>query len=147
VLLLDRVTVAVLSVDDLLAGLGLAAAERLRWYQETVQSRDAVGAEYRQRKAVLRGLLGDPHRLAAEPGGTALREALAARQAALAPVARQLAALAEQGVLTQPPSTLYNSYIHLHCNRLLGVEAGSENTVLGLLLRTREGLDRAPGVG
>ncbi len=146
VLLLDRVTVAVLSVDDLLAGLGLSAADRLHWYQDVVTSRDAVGAEYRQRKAVLRGLLGDPRGLLAEPGGAALSQALAARREALAPVIGQLAALADRAALTQTSSALYSSFVHLHCNRLLGIEADKEGSVLGLLLRTREGLDRAPGV-
>jgi thiopeptide-type bacteriocin biosynthesis protein len=147
VLLLDRTTVAVLSVDDLLAGLGLAAPERLRWYQEVVNARDQASTEYRQRKALLRALLGDPARLPSEPGGTALSAALAARRAALAPFGPRLAALAEQGVLTETPAMLYRSYVHLHCNRLLGLSAGGEQTVLGLLLRTHEGLERAPHRG
>jgi thiopeptide-type bacteriocin biosynthesis protein len=144
VLLLDRTTVAVLSVDDLLAGLGLAAPERLRWYQEVVIARDQASAEYRRRKALLRALLGDPVRLPSEPEGAALSAALAARRAALAPFGPRLAALAEQGVLTETPAMLYRSFVHLHCNRLLGLSAGGEQTVLGLLLRTHEGLERAP---
>ena len=145
VVLLDRITVAVLSVDDLLAGLGLAAPERLRWYKEVVTSRDQASAEYRQRKGLLRALLGDPARLRAEPGGEALASALAARHEALARLAPQLIALADQGRLSQTLAMLCRSYVHLHCNRLLGLVASGEPTVLGLLLRTHEGLERAPG--
>jgi hypothetical protein len=36
------------------------------------------------------------------------------------------------------------SYVHLHCNRLLGGYAAIEQRVLQLLRRTREGLARAP---
>jgi hypothetical protein len=34
--------------------------------------------------------------------------------------------------------------VHLHCNRLLGTDPAAERLVLGLLLRARESLDRAP---
>jgi thiopeptide-type bacteriocin biosynthesis protein len=93
---------------------------------------------------LLRERLGDPVRLPSEPEGAALSAALAARRAALAPFGPRLAALAEQGVLTETPAMLYRSFVHLHCNRLLGLSAGGEQTVLGLLLRTHEGLERAP---
>jgi lantibiotic biosynthesis protein len=144
---MDWTTLAVLGIDDLLAGVGLTEADRLKWYRDQVVSRHKTGPEYRQRKGTLRSLLGDPTRLSAEPGGEAVARAFAARQAALAPVARRLGESAERGELGQPRAILYGSFVHLHCNRLLGsLEDGgsTEERALGLLLRTREGLDRAP---
>jgi hypothetical protein len=48
------------------------------------------------------------------------------------------------GLLFQPKSKLFGSYVHLHCNRLLGVDRAAEEQALGLLARTRNGLSRAP---
>jgi thiopeptide-type bacteriocin biosynthesis protein len=141
---MDRRTLAVLSIDDLLAGLGLTEADRLQWYRDQVVSRHETGQEYRQRKATLRSLLGDPRQLSAEPGGEAVAQVLAARRGALAPIAQRLDGLTERGELGQPRSKLYQSFVHLHCNRLLGSDWSTERQVIGLLLRTREGLDRAP---
>jgi thiopeptide-type bacteriocin biosynthesis protein len=141
---MDRTTLAVLSIDDLLASLGLTEANRLKWYRDRVVSRHETGPEYRQRKKILRALLGNPQKVQTESGGEAIEQAFAARQAGLAPVARRLGELAERGELGQPRAMLYRSFVHMHCNRLLGSEQATEEQVLGLLLRTREGLDRAP---
>ena len=94
---LDRTTVAVLSVDELLAGLGLGAAERLAWYREAVTSRHESGDEYRRRGDELRRLVGDPGAVD-EP----VRRVLASRRAALDPLAGQLRALAAEGRLGRP---------------------------------------------
>ncbi len=141
---IDRTALAVLSIDDLLAGLGLDEPERLRWYERHETSRHDAGAEYRSRQAALRPLLGDPRRLAAEPGGAQLQRVLGERRAALAPVAKRLALLAEHGELGQDLDVLCRSYVHLHCNRLLGSGASTEPLVIGLLRRLRAGLARAP---
>jgi thiopeptide-type bacteriocin biosynthesis protein len=142
---MDRTTLAILSVDDLLSSLGLSETERLQWYKDQNPAWDEVGKAYRERKTLLRALLGDPQRLMSEPGGVDVAMVFASRRAALAPLAVRLNKLAEAGELTQKPATLFSSYVHLHFNRLLGSDAASERNVLGLLLRTREGLERTPG--
>jgi thiopeptide-type bacteriocin biosynthesis protein len=143
-LAVDRTAVAVLSIDDLLGGLGLDESERLAWYRRHVTSRHDAGTEYRRRQAVLRGLLGDSRRLAAEPGGPELQQVFAERRTTLAIVAKRLDMLAERGELGQDLDKMYRSYVHLHCNRLLGSGASTEPLVIGLLRRLREGLARAP---
>jgi thiopeptide-type bacteriocin biosynthesis protein len=144
-LALDRVSLAVLTVDDLLEGLGLDPGRRLAWYGRRVSDRRAAGPEHRRRKATLRPLLADPDRLAAAAGGPEVLAHLAARRAALAPVAGRLAGLAAAGRLGgRSLEELAASFVHLHCNRLLGPDPATERLVLGLLLRTRESLDRAP---
>jgi thiopeptide-type bacteriocin biosynthesis protein len=141
---MDRTTLAILSIDDLLAGLGLTEADRLWWYKEQVVSRHETGPEYRQRKKTLRLLLGDLRQLLAEPGGEAVAGVFAARREALAPMVGRLDESMERGELDQPKSKLYQSFVHLHCNRLLGSSSATEQQLMGLLLRTREGLDKAP---
>jgi thiopeptide-type bacteriocin biosynthesis protein len=141
-LTLDRTTLGVLSVDSLLAALGLSEAARLEWYRGQGIARHLSGPEYRQRKTALRALLGDPCRLLAEPSGAQLMEVFAARRAALARIAERLAELLEHDELGQAPSVLYRSFVHLHCNRLLGPDGPDEQQVIGLLVRTWQGLER-----
>jgi thiopeptide-type bacteriocin biosynthesis protein len=141
---MDRTTLAILSIDDLLADLGLSEPNRLRWYKDQVVSRHETGPEYRQRKKALRLLLGDPRQLLAKPGGGAVAGAFATRREAFAPLVQRLDAFMEQGELGQPKSKLFQSFVHMHCNRLLGIGQATEEQALGLLLRAREGLDKAP---
>lgn len=141
---IDETTLAVLSVDALLDGLGLDIAQRLRWYGEHVHAKHDAGGEYRERKVAFRRLLGDPQALSSEPGGEALGRVLHARHAALAPLARHLHALERDGRLTKAVDRVCESYVHLHCNRLLGVGPPTEQRVLGLALRTAAGLAATP---
>ena len=144
-LALDRVGLAVLSIDDLLDALGLDPRRRLGWYGGRVADRRASGAEHRRRKATLRPLLGDPRWLAGRPGGAEVLGHLAERRAALAPVAERLAAMSAAGRLQgRGLEELAGSFVHLHCNRLLGPDPAAERLVLGLALRAWESLDRAP---
>ena len=141
---LDPVGLAVLTTDDLLDALGLDRHRRLEWYGGRVADRRASGPEHRRRKATLRPLVANPQHLASFPGGRAVLDQLAERRAALAPVARRLTRLAAGEEHDPALQDRAASVAHLHCNRLLGTDPAAERLVLGLLLRTRESLDRAP---
>jgi len=141
---LDRTTLAVVSIDRLLAALGASEADRLAWYGTQVASRKDSSAEYRRLGAELRRLVGDPDQLAHVPGGSELARILDGRDAALAPLGQQLAGLAERAVLGRDVETLWRSYLHLHCNRLLAAPPPLEQLLFGLLLRVRESFRRAP---
>jgi thiopeptide-type bacteriocin biosynthesis protein len=118
---------------------------RLQWLRQYVTSRNEVevGQAYRQQKVLLRSLLGNAQYLSDEPGGKQLVQAFEKQQEALTPIAARLRGLAEQGAVTVSLDALYSSYIHMHCNRLLGTDRAAERKVMGLLLRTREGLERS----
>jgi thiopeptide-type bacteriocin biosynthesis protein len=141
---MDLTSLAVLSIDDLLTGLGASEAERVDWYRERASSRTVAGDEYRRRKDALRGLLGDPEQIRTQTGGDALARVLAARRNELEPIARRLDALTAAQELSQPKSMLFRSYVHLHCNRLLAGDRSAEEQVIGLLARARYGLKQAP---
>ncbi len=143
VLKLDRITLAVLSADNLLASLGLTQAARLQWLQQHVTTRHEVGQEYRQKKTVLRSLINDQSRLLNEPGGESVAQAFTTQSIMLAPIVERLLGLGEQGELSQTMDVLFSSYIHMHFNRLCGSDHSAERRALGLLLRTREGLERS----
>jgi thiopeptide-type bacteriocin biosynthesis protein len=141
---LDLETIAVLAVDDLLAGVGLSEEERLDWYRERASLSPDDGQDYRRRQERLRHLLGAPEALSTEADVGWVSDILAARRRALAPIPAQLEQLRAGGTLTQSRDALCRSYVHLHCNRLLGPDGPDEARVLALLRRTRESLARAP---
>jgi thiopeptide-type bacteriocin biosynthesis protein len=140
---LDPITLAVLTIDDLLAGLGLDTAERLAWYEDNATTTPEVGAQYRQRQRELRALLGDANELARRPGGDLVVGALAARRPTAIDVGREIDCLVAVDTLTQPKTKLVRSFVHLHCNRLAARGEPIEPYALGLLRRVWHGLARS----
>jgi thiopeptide-type bacteriocin biosynthesis protein len=141
----DRTTLLAVSIDDLLGGMGFSEEERLRWYRsQATLGRATTSSEYRQRKNVLRSLLGKPEALANEPGGAEIAGVFKARREALAPVVDCLRQLTDRGEMGQSLDGLCASFVHLHVNRLGGFDSLSEQWLLSLLLRTLEGLRKSP---
>jgi thiopeptide-type bacteriocin biosynthesis protein len=146
----DQTTLLALSIDDLLGSMGFDEAERLRWYQGQTNARGPeIGAEFRQRKNLLRSVLGQTEEfLAGFSGGSVIASVLAERRQALRPVALRLGELAEQKILKQRLDVLSAAFVHLHVNRMSSPGSSSEQRILSLLLRSRESLAKAPaGVG
>lgn len=131
--LIDDRALALLSIDDLLAGLGLGEQDRLRYYRRRALRGRLAGAEYRTRKAEFCELLGSPP-------PPVIGGILAERRRRVEGVAGRLADLGRRGLLGRSLLDLCDSYIHLHCNRLLGPDRTAEHTTLELLCRTRQSL-------
>ncbi|MGW1374510.1 lantibiotic dehydratase [Streptomyces sp. NPDC002446] len=130
---LDRTSLVLLTIDDLLTGLGLSEAERLRFYHRETPQRRLAGAEYRTRKAEFCDLL-------RRPPPRFIDDVLTQRRSHLADVADRLADLNRHRQLGKTLPELCHSYVHLHCNRLLGTDRAAEDTALELLYRTRHSL-------
>jgi hypothetical protein len=124
-------TLVVIAIDNLLCSLGLDYSARLAWLQQKVVSRKEVGEEYRRKRDRLIVGLRDPGQF--EP---AVGEVLARRRATLNHIATRFAALHLDRALTQPLSKLYESYVHMHCNRL-SADNVTERRALDPLLRAR----------
>ena len=140
----DLTTLSVVSMDDLLCGVGLSAAERALVFRDAAPLTREGGQEYRYRKGELRPLLSQPGALAQTPEGNALAALLDRRRRGLMPIAKLLRALEGGNRLQHPRTVLCRSYLHLHANRLLGTNQSHERLALELLRRTHEGLIRAP---
>jgi class I lanthipeptide synthase len=139
-LAVSRELLCVLTLDCLLEGLGLDSEGRDRWCRAHVQSRHDVTDEWREHKDELRSLLGSR---ASED--ESLAPLLERYIRALRPQGERLAALRSEGAIEWPPTDeVLGSFIHMHCNRLLGIDRAAERRALGLLQRTRESLARAP---
>jgi thiopeptide-type bacteriocin biosynthesis protein len=142
----DQTSLLAISVDDLLRGLGMDEADRLRWYRkQATEGGPEIGADYRARKLVLRSLLGRSDAYLAETaGGAEIASALAGRRQRLAPIAGLLRELEQEGKLTGSRDELCASFVHLHLNRMAGLEGAAEQRILSLLLRARDSLQKAP---
>jgi thiopeptide-type bacteriocin biosynthesis protein len=142
----DPLTLFALSIDHLLQGLTQSSSEVLRWYKNNANpGSQEVGAEYRKRKDVLRLALADPARLfAGYDQSVALASILEERHKSLSDAAQRLRDLSDTGQLQQPIGNLFSSFVHLHLNRLGSTNVVPEQTLLSLLLRARESLEKAP---
>jgi thiopeptide-type bacteriocin biosynthesis protein len=144
----DLTELLAVTTDDLLAGLNLSTEDRLRWYSQQAEMvadevvRRQAGKDYRTRQKRLRVLLrnSDGPALLGEDVAEILRQ----RRHTLARAATQLTEIEANGRLVTSRDALWSSYVHLHCNRLLGGRAPSEGHLLQLLQRTRKGLSVAP---
>ncbi|WP_280469483.1 lantibiotic dehydratase, partial [Nocardia brasiliensis] len=144
VVTLDRTLLGMVTVDDLVTAFDMTEAERIDLYRNGVLERRATADEYRRENATFRSLLGDRRWLASRPGGSAVAEILDRRRIHLRAAVSQLDLLADRGELTRSRPELVRSFVHMHCNRLLGCGHPPEQRVLGLLWRTRESLRHAP---
>ncbi|MCC0094872.1 lantibiotic dehydratase [Streptomyces flavotricini] len=135
----DLPELAVATIDDLLACLGLSPEERAAFSYGGPSSSRQGGTEYRRRQQALRRALGG-----AAPAGGELSRLLTARRSVLGPAVARIEALHQRGGLWQTREALCHSLVHMHANRLLGIDPSGEALALELLRRTRAGLVKAP---
>ncbi|MEV5763632.1 lantibiotic dehydratase [Micromonospora sp. NPDC052213] len=135
----DLLELAVASIDDLLACLGLSREERAAFSYGGPPSSRLGGFEYRKRQRALRQAIG-----AAPSTDDEVSRLLNARRPALESAIAQLTALHRDGNLWRSREALCHSYVHLHVNRLLGTDTSGEAMALELLRRTHAGLVQAP---
>jgi lantibiotic biosynthesis protein len=126
-----------------LEGLRLSEVARLKWLRSIVTWRAEVGAEYRKQKILLRTQLSSRRTHGASTLSEPWLAELNAARTALAPSGERLNDLARRFELSQPLANLVGSIVHMHCNRLIGIDRSAESRVLGLLLRTSEGLEES----
>jgi thiopeptide-type bacteriocin biosynthesis protein len=140
---LDRGTLALLSLDALLDGLGLDPEARLSCCRKQSTARKEASTDFQNKKGMLRKLLGQSDSVLADPGGKSLLRILADLRTRLRVPARQLQQLQEVGKLTRPLDDLYTSFVHMHLNRM-GVSGPAESSVIALLWRVHQSLSRSP---
>jgi thiopeptide-type bacteriocin biosynthesis protein len=117
---LERTLLAVASLDLLLQGLGLPAAERLAWAQR-VRGHDA-GERFRAEQGLLRRLLDEGLAAAGEEEAAA--------------VLMRRSELLGAEPLTDISVPVARAFAHLHCNRLLGTDRAAEDAAFELWART-----------
>jgi thiopeptide-type bacteriocin biosynthesis protein len=133
----SRELLSAITAADLVDGLNLGDA--LTDLASQLRSvRQEAGPEYRKLKASIQKLIENPAVLSREPGGLELLRLLDRRRAMAYKVGKELHRLDAQRRLTCSLGEICHSFLHMHCNRLLGRDRAQERKVLGLMLRLCE---------
>jgi len=141
---------ALLTVDNLLSSLGLAADERLNLYRTIRMSQERtfggqmerLQRDFHSYRKTAQRLIGDRDWLRDQVRGSEVDAYLQVGSLALKPLGQQLRSLISCGEFSTSQSSFFASCAHMHCNRLLGIDRPLEFQVIYLLERTLESLER-----
>jgi thiopeptide-type bacteriocin biosynthesis protein len=130
---LEPAELAAVSIVHILEGLGWGPERRLAWLT-TASDKHQYREEFRECREKLMDLMVDDggswDRLGSFPGGQEVLDAWSLREAELRAYGEKLRALEEEGRLWNSPERVAGSVVHMHCNRLMGVEREPENKAL-----------------
>lgn len=133
----DRINVCAYTIDRFLENLGLSISERLEWYRpHTNALRKKSGEEYRQRKDSLSKLFFEKLDLSLPGTETILSEWEQRNKT----IGRKYRQLESRGLLTYDVATICRSIVHMHCNRLLGLDREQEALAIALAGRVVESI-------
>lgn len=131
----DRMIAAGYTTDCLTSAFVPLRADRLNLYSIwTSGIRPDMGADYRETLGLLKQLLTDESSTAGD-AYSLLRSTVASHRNGLLQIAEKLDRLLEAGGIRKTKADLCRSYVHMHCNRLLGPDLRSEQRTLILLKR------------
>lgn len=150
-----RNNVCTMNVDLLLESLGIVAEEKSNWYKKYAPARTEMGTEYRNQKDALHQLFVLAYDTASSvssfgPGGPSedeqdtvdalaeFQEALNIWKGRLKQIGDEYRMLEKQGLLTFSFAHICSSFVHMHCNRYLGIELLDERKVRALAARSHE---------
>jgi thiopeptide-type bacteriocin biosynthesis protein len=135
---LDALTLTMISIDAMLRCLGLDELSRYDFLKAIAPNTRHGGEMYRKRKSDLRSTFGN----GAVPAE--LLRVLEARGAAMVAPVATLDDLFNRREISVGRDMLLHSYIHMHVNRVQGIERDQELLAFELLQRTYAGLSHAP---
>jgi thiopeptide-type bacteriocin biosynthesis protein len=131
---MSRELLAVLSVNDLLEQFGLSLEEKVRWFEPRIVQKEYLQTFRQDRRTYLRLL--DPVNgqaaLREHPDGSKIVLALNQRSEAVRQYAERVRRAEEMGSLANQFDDLVESVVHLHLNRLLGIDRERERKVMTL---------------
>ena len=145
-----RRDLALLTVEDLLASLGVESTGRLALYRAARHGQqgwlgtklDKLRAEFHVFRKDAQQIVGNKAWLLEQPGGKELDVILQARTSRLLPLKGKVRHVIHADSIAAAPSSFLTSCVHMHCNRLLGTDRPLEFEVVYLLERTLESLER-----
>ncbi|MCG7316354.1 lantibiotic dehydratase [Brevibacillus laterosporus] len=135
---LPNYVLATISIIDIMTSFGLSFEKQLAWMEKIVK-KDTQREEFRNwRKPLLS--LADPRNewrgLSSLPSGEAIRNAFALRAVVLRDFGKKVAEAEKSKTLWNSPPSILGSLIHLHCNRLFGVNREMEEKAMAFVRHT-----------
>ena len=149
-LTMDATDLALLTMDDLLISIGRSVSDRLATYGTVRRSQEArfgwdievLRKSFHQYRKVAQRILCDRTWLQEQPGGSELEILLQRRSEALFTIADQVQTLSDSDGGSASQAALLGSYIHMHYNRLLGINRQHEFSTTYFLERTLDSIAR-----
>lgn len=147
---LTRSDLALLSVDALLASLGLNDTGRLSAYATIVAEHEDVsqGQLDHMRKTffghrkVAQRIVTDGEWIYKQPGGKALASVLHSRSGQIGVSGNKIRDMETRGELSVAFMSIVESLIHMHMNRMFGMDRQFEHETVYNLMRTHQSLER-----
>lgn len=131
---LSKLEIAILSVDELVSSLGLDSKERSTFYTgiegrygELKQTqKERLRKEFFQNRKRTLKVLGDREWICKQREGQVISDSLNERSRRMSLLGRQLRDMEERKTLTVSHSSIVHSLVHMHLNRLNGVDSRLE---------------------
>ncbi|HEY9867996.1 MAG TPA: thiopeptide-type bacteriocin biosynthesis protein, partial [Candidatus Obscuribacterales bacterium] len=137
------IPIAVLSVERFLHSLGLPISERMSWFEKyAMPAWHSTGQEYRREKDAILGLLTESSSESEAGDLGELTKILSDRDKQLHGPGSRLRSLSDRQELTNDLGAILRSLVHMHCNRLLGMDGNAEASVLALCFRSAVAMSR-----
>lgn len=139
---MDRQLVASLVVDKLLDSLGIDSEARIKWYKKYATGRNEIGEEFRKHKEQLHFLFSTAYgEFGVAEDKPQLRELfnqIDTWSSRLQRVGRQYHDAAMKASLSGTVADICSSFVHMHCNRYLGIDHQAEWKARALACRAHE---------
>ena len=147
---LAQLDLALLTVEDLLSSLCITKADRLSLYRMLRQAQEKNFSDqmsrlhktYHTYGKTVQSIVGNRNWLYAQPGGHEMESCLRRRARALSGLGEQLHQLVSRNELYTSQMSFFASCLHMHCNRLFGINRQLEFEVAYYLGRALENLER-----
>ena len=141
---LRRVEVALFGLDFLFGTMGCSPVQKREIFKGMGAGGKESGPVYRERKRVLRVLMGLQQDSSLGKIIGEMSRAVEPNSAAIEDVGWRFRAMDPEGRLAPPLEAIYRSFAHMHCNRL-GLDSATERLAYSLLTRSYEALRAVSG--
>jgi len=138
---MDKIVIAAFTADFLLASLKVPFEDRAKMYYDWAEgTMQPYKDKFKEMLDALCSSIEDPAKFEISIGGSEMATSFGKEKECLEKVGEEITRVISQEKLCQPLGTICNSYVHMHCNRLLGTDKKEEGAVLVLLKRAYEQL-------
>ena len=131
---IDRLIILGYYIDSMMSSLGLDVMDRVKLYTNNIKNSDYISNNnYREKFKLLYELISNSNQIKKLNGGIYLYELIKQRDKIIRQKSKQIKSLLNSGELCQSLTSLYSSYIHMSCNRMIGINKNEETLVMVLL--------------
>ncbi|HZR58403.1 MAG TPA: lantibiotic dehydratase [Terriglobales bacterium] len=138
---IDRRSIVAWTAFEFLQSMGFSNEALDTIVGDTQVATRAGGLIYRKDKQFLRCAFSGIYPNWLDDG---LTKALEAYRGRLAEHSTEISRLASEGIVSRSLTSMAASFVHMHCNRILGIDSHAEHVAMNILMRSRESIKKCP---